>query len=252
MGTRKSPLTFTADVEIAQKLRVVIKSGTVTEPPEVEIAGIGEVGVGINDFIVKAGEDCAVNIFGNGGTVEMVADGVIAEGQEVYPAAGGKCSATPSGSSLGVAMEAATADGDIIEVLPHAGAVSAQVLGDEIATTGNSDAYITAPKSGILSSAVFAGTDALAADDTNYLEFGIFNFGQDGGGPTTMLDSGDVNTTKATGGSAIVANERRDLTLTSTAADLIVQEGDRLLIRAGSSATLANTVGFPTYLLNIA
>jgi hypothetical protein len=65
-----------------------------------------------------------------------------------------------------------------------------------------------------------------------------------------MLAATDANTTKATGGTGIAANTVRSLTLSSTAANLVVASGDRIRIRATVSGTLANTVTFPVYRLN--
>ena len=118
-----------------------------------------------------------------------------------------------------------------------------------IATTGNTDEYVIAPVSGFLSEALFSGVDALAANDTNFITFSITNLGQAGGGSTAMLAATDPNTTKATGGSALAANTKRTLTLNAAAANLIVQAGDRLRVRAAASGTLANTVTKPSYLL---
>ena len=55
------------------------------------------------------------------GTVPLVASGAITAGVLVYPAASGKVSATPSGAPRWIALEAATANNDIIECLPLAG-----------------------------------------------------------------------------------------------------------------------------------
>lgn len=116
------------------------------------------------------------------------------------------------------------------------------VLLGTIATTGNSDAYLVAPETGALASADFSGIDALAAHDTNYITFSITNLGQAGAGSTAMLVATAVSTTKSTGGAALSANTKRSLTLHGTAANLDVTAGDRLLVRAAASGTLANTV----------
>ena len=128
------------------------------------------------------------------------------------------------------------------------GAVS-QVQGATIATTGNSDAYIVVPFTGVLSAVLFSGVDALTANDTNYITFSITDLGQAGSGSTALLAATDANTTKATGGTGLAANARRNLTLTATTADLAVVRGDRLRIRAAATGTLANTVTFPVYTL---
>ena len=128
------------------------------------------------------------------------------------------------------------------------GAVS-QVQGATIATTGNSDAYVVVPFTGVLSAALFSGVDVLAANDTNYITFSITDLGQAGSDSIALLAATDANTTKATGGTALAANARRNLTLTATTASLAVTRGDRLRIRAAATGTLANTVTFPVYML---
>lgn len=114
-----------------------------------------------------------------------------------------------------------------------------------IATTGNTDEYLIVPKSGRVVAALFSSLAALAAHDTNYVTFSITNLGQDGAGTAAILAASDANTTKATGGSALVANTKRTLTLHGTTANLDVVEGDRLLVRFAASGTLAGAVTRP-------
>lgn len=111
-----------------------------------------------------------------------------------------------------------------------------------VPTSGSISAFIIAPKAGKLASADFAGNDALAAHDTNYVTFTLVNKGQAGSGSTAMLAATDANTTKATGGSAIVAKGKRALTLHATPANLVVVKGDVIEIVVTASATPANTV----------
>lgn len=117
-----------------------------------------------------------------------------------------------------------------------------------IATTGNTDAYFLAPRSMSLAEAYFSGVEALAASDTNYITWTVTNLGQAGAGTAAMLLAVDANTTKTTGGTALAANTKRQLTLTTSTNDLSVVQGDRIRIRAAVTGTLANTVTFPTYL----
>ena len=114
--------------------------------------------------------------------------------------------------------------------------------GKTIATTGNTDWYIIAPISGQLSEVDFSGTDALAANDTNYITFSITNLGRSGAGSTAMLQSSDANTTKATGGTAISADTVRELLVSNAVNAGSVVKGDRLRIRAAVTNTLANTI----------
>ena len=114
---------------------------------------------------------------------------------------------------------------------------------------GNNDDYLIVPNSGRIVSIDFSAVDALAASDTNYITWTITNLGQAGAGTTVILAATDANTTKSTGGSAIAANTKRTFTLNATGSNSEVVEGDRLLIRAAVTGTLANTVTFPSYLI---
>ncbi len=121
-----------------------------------------------------------------------------------------------------------------------------------IATTGNTDAYYLANANGQIGEIVFSSLAALTADNTNYITFSVTNLGQDGAGTTAILATDNLNTTKATGGTAIVANTLRapfKLSLVNNA--LRVKKGDRLLFRATATGTLANTVTIPIYLISL-
>lgn len=252
MSEQASPITCTADIEIAQKLRVKIKTGTTSEPPEVDIAGAGVRGIGTNEMLVAADKVASINTYNKSGSLEMVANGVVGVGAVVYAAAGGKIGTTAAGDPIGFALQAATADGDIIEILPFSDVDTQNVNisgGTTIATTGATSEYAIAPKTGVLAGALFSGIDALAQSDTNYITFSIVNLGQAGAGSTAMLAVDDLNTTKTTGGVAIVANGKFLLILHGTAANLTVVEGDRLQVIATATGTLANTVTGPVYSL---
>lgn len=122
-----------------------------------------------------------------------------------------------------------------------------------IATTGNTDTYYLATASGQISQVDFSALVALAASNTNYITFTITNLGQDGSGTTAILASSNLNTTKTTGGIAILANTIRSTPFVlSTAVNASqVQKGDRLLFRAAATGTLANTVTVPIYLVQL-
>lgn len=119
----------------------------------------------------------------------------------------------------------------------------------EISVVGNSDAYVIAPTDGNLISVDFSALSNLSTSDTNYITFSITNIGQDGTGSAAMLAATDANTTKATGGSALTGNTKRQLTLNATHNNTQVVEGDRLRIRAAVTGVLANAVAFPTFML---
>jgi hypothetical protein len=117
-----------------------------------------------------------------------------------------------------------------------------------IATTGNTDAYLIAPRTLTAVNIYFSGTDVLAASNTDYITWTITNLGQTGAGSAALLAATDANTTKATGGTAIAANTKRALSLSTTPTNVQVVEGDRLRVRAAVTGTLANAVTFPAYL----
>lgn len=116
-----------------------------------------------------------------------------------------------------------------------------------IATTGDTDWYVIVPEAGSVSSVDFSGVSALAANDTNYITFSITNLGQAGAGTNPILAATNANTTKATGGTALSANTKRSLTVNGTASNLVVAQGDRLLIRAAATETLSGTVTGSTF-----
>lgn len=120
-----------------------------------------------------------------------------------------------------------------------------------IATTGDTDEYLIADKTGKVVGAVFSSLAALAVDDTNYLSCLITNLGQAGNGDAEILADSDANTTKETGGTAILANTKRTLTLSDTVADLAVTEGDCLRVRFSSAVELAGAVTRPIVHISI-
>lgn len=120
-----------------------------------------------------------------------------------------------------------------------------------IATTSTTDEYIIVAKTGKVTAAKLNSLSGLAAHDTNYLTFAITNLGAAASGTAALLAATDANTTKSTGGSLLTANVVRSLTLSSTAADLNVTEGDVLRLRATSAATLAGAVTRPQWEITI-
>ncbi len=152
-------------------------------------------------------------------------------------------------SNLGTVASPSWSSGSRTQLSTAAASKSLLATGATIATTSTTDAYMIVPETGTITSVDFSGIDALAASDSNYITWTITNLGQAGAGTTVVLAATNANTTKATGGTALAANTKRSLTLTSTAADLAVVVGDRLRIRATATGTLANTVTGPAYLV---
>lgn len=115
--------TFECDEAIAQWARVKLDSdGKVTT------AGLTDKGIGVaTRATFAAGEVVAVALNTKPGTIKMIVSEALAAGATVYSEASGKVQDTAQATAfqVGVAMEAATADGDIIEVMPQVGDTAA-------------------------------------------------------------------------------------------------------------------------------
>ncbi len=87
-----------------------------------ELCGITERGIGVATRAGAIGDNVTVALHSKPGTVKGVASAAISVDGIVYSAASGKIG--PSASTafpLGIALEAATADGDVIEYMPLVG-----------------------------------------------------------------------------------------------------------------------------------
>jgi hypothetical protein len=81
-------------------------------------ADAGEAAIGTAEYACANAAQVVIRLDNAGGTVEMMAVDAISAGALAYPADHGKISASESGKSVGRALVASTADGDIIEVIP--------------------------------------------------------------------------------------------------------------------------------------
>jgi hypothetical protein len=104
---------FEAGEAIAVNLRVAVQS-----TGKVLLAGAASVAAGVAITPSFAdGDDVTVRLRTASGTQKMVANGAITRGAAVFGAAGGKVASSGS-VFVGTALQAATADNDVIEVLP--------------------------------------------------------------------------------------------------------------------------------------
>ena len=106
--------SFVAGAAIARYLRVKLTSG------KLAVAGLADKEIGtICDASFADLDQRSVVLRTKQGTCLMVAAGAITAGAAVHTAASGKIddAATATGFLIGTAIEAATADGDVIEVL---------------------------------------------------------------------------------------------------------------------------------------
>ncbi|HVJ67579.1 MAG TPA: hypothetical protein VM510_06320 [Caulifigura sp.] len=102
--------TLVAGAAIAEHLRVKLTAG------EVAVAGASDPSIGTMEVACFAAGNCTVRLATAQGTRKMVAAGSITAGNPVYAAASGKIAS--SGTVLeGIALQAAGANNDVIEVL---------------------------------------------------------------------------------------------------------------------------------------
>ncbi len=112
--------TFTANGALGARVRVKLTSGSATDPPQVEVAGAADGHIGYTEYAAASGELVAVvGRFGNM-VQEAVASAAIAVGAALEGAAAGKVATKTTGTLIGYAVEAATADGDIVKIIDAA------------------------------------------------------------------------------------------------------------------------------------
>jgi len=110
-------VTITLTATVAQNLRV-------TAGGAVAVLATRAIGIATRDGV--SGDEIAVALLSKQGTVKMVASKSIAAGALVYSVAAGKISDAAASTSFlqGIAVEAATANNDVIEVYPIFGQVA--------------------------------------------------------------------------------------------------------------------------------
>lgn len=109
--------TMTSGEALEANRRVKIKSGTTSTPPEVVYADAGEDYIGFTVANAALAELVAIRPINAAGIQEMVAAEAFALGAVLYGANDGKLQDTSSGSAQGIALEAATANGDHVQAL---------------------------------------------------------------------------------------------------------------------------------------
>jgi len=119
MSETQSPLTIQTSAAVVAHALVKTASAKVLT----NTAASTDMTIGVAQFAAANGDYASVKLLSDSGTIEMIAAGVISAGADVYAAAAGKVQAIPTAGGkyrkIGIALEAAGADGDIITVLPH-------------------------------------------------------------------------------------------------------------------------------------
>ena len=115
---------FTADAAIPQFARVVFEADG-----KIVAAGLTDPGIGVaQTAALAAGDVINVKLWNSGGTFKMRASEALAVGAVLYTETDGEVQDTAQATAVpfAQALEAATADGDIIEcaLLPYRGAAA--------------------------------------------------------------------------------------------------------------------------------
>jgi hypothetical protein len=99
--------------------RLVRMDGSTAETVNYPAATAGNFVVGATcERPIASGEKGPIRMFNAGGTVRLTAAGAITANAVVYVSgAAGKIDDTANGAAIGIALKAATADGDVIEVM---------------------------------------------------------------------------------------------------------------------------------------
>jgi len=106
---------FTAMGTVARYSTVKLNT---SKGDEVVACGSNEANIGFAAEAVVSGEPVTVFLKNSGGTFKAIAHEAITVGAALYNHASGRVGSTSGGTQRYVALEAATAQGDIIEVLP--------------------------------------------------------------------------------------------------------------------------------------
>lgn len=118
-------MTFPVDGAIAEYRRVKISGGVLA------LAGATEKHIGVTKFETFAGDTiCTVHLANAQGSKLMVAAGAIAQWATVYGAADGKIDDVANENRIGIALQSASGNGSIIEVLEFPVSTGLDSIGD--------------------------------------------------------------------------------------------------------------------------
>lgn len=155
--------SFVASAAITKHSRVKLSSG------KVAAAGIAEDWIGTaEDAAFADGDMVAVRLRTAQGTQKYIAAGAVTAGARVYAAASGKIDDTVSTELVGIALEAATANNDIIEVLNVAGGQAYRVARGEVTLDGTNPTPITTGLNTIVSASVSLKSSSAPGDDPSW------------------------------------------------------------------------------------
>lgn len=118
----------TSAAVVAKRVLQLASAGTVSHNTATATNSV----IGVSEYAAASGDMVGVVLMTIAGTVEVTAGAAIAKGNDVFAAADGKVTVLPVGAGtyrrIGLAVEAATADGDVIEVMLDSGYTTETVV----------------------------------------------------------------------------------------------------------------------------
>lgn len=217
-------ISLTTAEAISEYVRVTINSSGLAA-----IAGAGDAGIGYAMGYKASGAVLGIRLHSAEGTQPMIAAGAITRGAIVYASASGKCDDAQGGTILGIAAEAASADGNCINVIKTASRADSVFVTYTTGTTAAATDFAFFVATRPMQVLAISQVHGVAAGNTSTLQV-TKDTGTDapGAGSDLLTSTGfNLNAT---------ANTVQTGTLTSTAADLLLAAGDRL------SVDFANTI----------
>ena len=109
--------TFTADEDVTKYKLAAIKPGSTSTPLGVQLCEPHQNPIGTFYSEKSSGSVVTVRMFNHYATFEMTAGAAISKGAKVYPGPSGFIYPYGVQGAIGIAQQAATASGDVIEVL---------------------------------------------------------------------------------------------------------------------------------------
>lgn len=156
--------TFVAGAAIAKGLRVKLSAG------KLAAAGIADdwIGTMVNASFAD-GDVVAVRLRTANGTTKFVAAGAVTAGARVYAAASGKVDDTISTELIGIALEAAGADGDFFEVMQLPGGQAYRIARGTATLDGSNPTTVATGLNTIVAAVVSLKAASTPGDDPSWV-----------------------------------------------------------------------------------
>lgn len=150
--------TFQSGATIGAGIRVKLSAGVLAA------CGAEEIGIGTTEVASVSGDKVGVRLWNAQGTREMVAGGAITSGAVVFGLANGKIDDIANGNPIGIALEAASGNGSVIEVMPFNN-YGLRTVGGEVTLDGTNPTPVTTGLDVIISATANQKTTSAPGDD---------------------------------------------------------------------------------------